>query len=158
MMPPKYSLAEIERRWLVLPHLLPALENLPYRIVEDCYIAGTRLRLRKLSGPAGETVYKLCKKYRRGPSLARPITNIYLSEDEYRIFSNLTGTRVCKRRYEIAGGSIDIYASGAQLAIFEMEFAAEDEAMVYVPPAFAGKEVTEDALYSGAALAARAAT
>lgn len=156
MATPKYSLAEIERRWLVSPDFLSNLERLPYRVVEDLYIANTRLRLRKMSSPTGEPVYKLCKKYGRDASLANPITNIYLSEDEYRVFSVLDGARISKRRYAVAGGSIDVYAGGEAIAIFEMEFDSESDAVGYVPPAFTGEEVTDRAQYSGASLASRA--
>lgn len=153
MAAPKYSLAEIERRWLVSPEFLSSLERLPYRVVEDLYIANTRMRLRKMSSPTGEPVYKLCKKYGRDASLANPITNIYLSEDEYRVLSVLDGARVSKRRYAVAGGSIDVYAGSETIAIFEMEFDSESDAACYVPPDFTSEEVTDLAQYSGASLA-----
>lgn len=156
MAQPKYSLAEIERRWLVSADFLGSLENLPYRVVEDIYIANTRLRLRKMRSASGEPVYKLCKKYGRGASLANPMTNIYLSEEEYQALSVLTGSHVSKRRYAVAGGSIDVYAGAHVIAIFEMEFDSESDATYYVPPDFTGDEVTDLAQYSGAALASRA--
>lgn len=153
---PKYSLAEIERRWLVPSDFLSRLESLPYRIVEDLYIANTRLRLRKMSGASDEPIYKLCKKYGRGASLVNPITNIYLSEEEYQVFSALAGARVSKRRHAVAGGSIDVYPGADAVAIFEMEFDSESDAKRYVPPDFEGDEVTDLAQYSGVALASRA--
>jgi len=152
---PKYSLPEIERRWLVSPTFLAALDGVPHRIVEDLYIEGTHLRLRKMVNTSGETAYKFCKKYGRSTSLANPITNIYLSEEEYRTLSALKGKRTCKRRYAIADGSIDVYEGISTLAIFEVEFESESDAMNYAPPDFAGDEVTDHASYSGAALASR---
>ncbi|WP_377301201.1 hypothetical protein [Rhodanobacter umsongensis] len=154
---PKYSLPEIERRWLVSPGCPTGLENLPHWVVEDMYIEGTHLRLRKMSSSRGEVVYKFCKKYGRVASLANPMTNIYLSEAEYRTLSMLKGRSICKRRYAVAGGSIDVYPDLPSVAIFEMEFESEGDAADYVPPGFVGDEVTRDAQYSGDALASSVA-
>ena len=52
---PKYSLLEIERRWLVDLDKVD-LAAAPYREIEDLYIAGSRLRLRKISGAEGDFV------------------------------------------------------------------------------------------------------
>ncbi|MFC4763548.1 CYTH domain-containing protein [Dyella koreensis] len=152
---PKYSLAEIERRWLVSPGFLTELENLPHWVVEDLYVEGTQLRLRKMSSSRGEVIYKFCKKYGRVASLANPMTNIYLSEVEYRTLSVLKGKSISKHRYAIAGGSIDVYPKLPGIAIFEIEFESEGEAAGYVPPDFVGDEVTDDARHSGQALALR---
>lgn len=154
---PKYSLMEIERRWLVSADFLIELESLPHRVVEDLYIEGTQLRLRKMSGSSGEVVYKFCKKYGRVASLANPMTNIYLSEVEYRTLAMLKGKSICKRRYAVAGGSIDVYPGLPAVAIFEVEFASEGDAAGYLPPQFVHDEVTHDAQYSGVALASRVA-
>lgn len=74
---PKYSLAEVERRWIVVPMFLPALEGAPYRLMGDLYVQRAQLRLRKATSSAGDVVYKLCKKYGRGTSPSNPITNLY---------------------------------------------------------------------------------
>lgn len=154
---PKYSLSEIERRWLVSPGFLTTLVGRPHWVVEDLYVEGTQLRLRKMTSSRGEVVYKFCKKYGRAASLANPMTNLYLSEVEYRTLSMLKGKSISKRRYPIAKGSNDVYAGLPTLAIFEVEFESEGDAAGYVPPDFVGDEVTDHAQYSGAALASRAA-
>jgi len=155
MQQPKYSQKEIERRWLVAtPHLVD-YENKPYRGIEDTYISETLLRLRKMTDPHGVATYKLCKKYGRDGSLANPITNIYLSEAEYLALSTLSGIRVCKKRYSVADGAVDIYPGPLRLAVFEIEFDSERAAAIYTPPAFVGEEVTDNPAYSGVALAAR---
>lgn len=155
--PPKYSLPEIERRWLVPDAFLDTLAEEPYRVIDDTYIDHTLLRLRAIRAPDGSVVYKLCKKYGRRHALANPMTNLYLSADEYRVLSALGGARISKRRYAVAGGSVDVYRSPAPLGIFEIEFASESLAADYVPPAFVGREITDDDRYSGAALATRQA-
>lgn len=146
--PPKYSLPEIERRWLVEASFTRSLEGVPYRDIEDLYVGGTRLRLRKLTAPNGEVELKFCKKYGRVEGLAEAITNLYLSPQEYETLATLPGHVVRKRRYLYSGGALDVYA-GLPHAIFEVEFGSEDEALRYIAPAFAGREVTGDWAYSG---------
>lgn len=104
MRQPKYSVKEIERRWLVSTHHLAVYENKPHRDIEDTYIQETLLRLRKVTDPLGEVTYKLCKKCGRDGSLTNPITNIYLSEAGYLSLSKLDGLCVsiaslCRRRW-----------------------------------------------------------
>jgi hypothetical protein len=147
---PKYSLPEVERRWLVDVALLGPLDGMPYREIEDRYLEGTRLRLRKAVDLQGQIVLKLGKKY--GPrDSVEPITNIYLTAAEHSMLSALPGRTLRKRRYSLLGGAIDVY--GEQRAIFEMEFMSLPEAQRYVPPAFAVREVTHDPAFSGANLA-----
>ncbi|MBH9578646.1 hypothetical protein [Inhella proteolytica] len=150
-MPPKYALVEIERRWLLDTNTLPALDALPCRAISDLYVRGTGLRVRRVDEAGRPTVYKLCKKYNLAPALSRPITNLYLSEAEYALLIELPGQRVHKRRYTLAGGTLDIYADG--LAVFEVEFDSEQAALNYQPPEFARREVTHDPAFSGATLA-----
>jgi CYTH domain-containing protein len=154
---PKYARFEIERRWLVEPAALALLEGKPFAQIEDLYVGDTQLRLRRLTSAEGETVYKFCKKYGKRTALSEPITNLYLSEAEHRLLSALQGQAVCKRRYPLAGGSVDVYPGPDSVAIFEIEFASEDEARRYTPPQFVGREITGDVAYSGAALAQRVA-
>ncbi len=135
---PKYSQIEIERRWDVLADLAPSLLELPFREIEDLYFTGTRLRLRRIMTAAEPTIYKLCKKYGPVSPYSEPITNIYLTENEYASFQDLPAEVVKKRRYSVADGSLDLFSDG-QLR-FEKEFATEDEALNYTPPKFAGNE------------------
>jgi CYTH domain-containing protein len=150
---PRYSLAEVERRWLVPSAYLQSLEGREFMVIEDLYIRSSLLRLRKVVSVHGECVYKLCKKYGGTTPLSNPITNIYLSRDEYRLLSELAGARIHKRRYPLAGGAIDVFPQIDQLAIFEMEFDTEQIAKDHVPPDFVGDEITGDVRYAGATLA-----
>lgn len=154
-MGPKYSIAEVERKWLVESAALGSLEGKPYFEIEDLYIAGTLLRIRKMERAGSPAVFKLCKKYGKASALSEPVTNLYLSENEYRLLvSQLGGNALRKRRYSVAGGALDIYPDSRLGAIFEIEFQSEAEAERYVPPPFARQEVTGNEAYSGAALAA----
>lgn len=151
---PKYSLLEVERRWLVEPSRLAALDFQAYREINDRYLGGTQLRLRRVTSASGEVALKFCKKYGKGAGLSEAITNLYLSETEYTALAHLPGAQVKKRRYAVAGGALDVYENpNAGLAVFEVEFESPAEAMQYVPPSFTGREVTHDARYTGAALA-----
>jgi predicted GNAT superfamily acetyltransferase/CYTH domain-containing protein len=157
---PKYSLAEIERRWLVRRGEAERLLNHPKqlaqepRLIRDKYLSDTRMRLRQVTAPAADPVFKLCKKYgdKQGPT--ESITNIYLTESEYEVFDQLPGAVVTKSRHLLALGGIDVYATAeGDRYIFEMGFADEAAAAAFVPPAFADREITEDTSLTGHALA-----
>jgi hypothetical protein len=148
---PKYSLAEIERRWLVDLGKVEQIGALGFYDIEDLYIANTALRLRKMKTQSGHVSYKLCKKYERTSPCSQPITNIYLTATEYDLLCKMQGDRVCKRRYSVAEGSVDVYPTG--LAIFEIEFESEDLAQAYSPPGFAIEDITDNVSYSGAGIA-----
>ncbi|MEZ5162295.1 MAG: hypothetical protein R2688_00810 [Fimbriimonadaceae bacterium] len=130
---PKYSLPEIERRWLVDESQLPDLNVLPVTHILDLYIDNTRMRLRKMTAQDGTTTYKLCKKYGPSGPYSEPITNIYLTKEEYETFQHLSGRWVEKNRYKLPeGGSLDIPVGECQI-IFEIEFASVEEATRYQP-------------------------
>jgi CYTH domain-containing protein len=155
--PPKYSLPEFERRFLVGQP--PDLSAAPHRLIEDLYIEGTRLRLRAVTGAGGASVeYKLCKKYASAAFNGRPIVNIYLSADEYALLAVLEGRRIRKRRYRVKWRSrpygIDVFDGElAGLILCEVEATcAEALAAVDAPP-WAVAEVTDDLFFAGDRLA-----
>jgi CYTH domain-containing protein len=151
---PKYSIEEIERRWLADPSLLGEYLTSPHRTIQDRYLTGTGLRLRKIQAVEGETIYKLGKKYGKAGNPSEPITNIYLSSQEYNALAELDGRSVRKIRYTFAGGSLDLYSNPNDgLVIFELEFSSLEAAESYLPPAFVREEITDNPRYSGAALA-----
>jgi CYTH domain-containing protein len=152
--PPKYSLPEIERRWLVDRTLVPALDELPWRQIDDKYIERGRLRLRTMRSSDGDVIYKFGKKYPSPAGKFEQIVNIYLTPAEFDVLSNLPGVSVTKRRYLIQGGALDVYADSPQSPlIFEREFASAAEAAAFTPPNFVTLEVTGNSQYSGFALA-----
>ena len=155
MTKPKYTRAEIERRWLVTTDLETLhLEALVERKIKDTYIDATRLRLREVTQPDGTQTYKLGKKYESEGGVFARVVSIYLTADEYDVLGELPGRSCLKRRYSLADGSLDIYDTPAHLfAVFECEFASEEAATGYTPPAFVTKEVTGDPHYTGFALA-----
>lgn len=153
-MQPKYSINEIERRWLVPESALPGLLTEPPSRITDKYLHASRLRLRKVESDQDATVFKLCKKYgnQQGPSEA--MTNLYLDAAEYEQLDQLPGAIIVKLRYRIGAGSIDVFADHADIpAIFEIEFSDPTQAAAYDPPEFVSQEVTGLETYTGAYLA-----
>ena len=151
---PKYSLPEIERRWLVDTACLPEVAFESATVISDLYLSGTRLRLRRMDPPDQAPIFKLVKKYGKVGDHIEPITNLYLTEAEWKTLDALPGLRVRKQRIRYTGGSLDFYSElEPRIVLFEMEFSSEEKAAAYSPPSFVGREITGDSAYSGLALA-----
>ena len=151
---PKYSAIEVERRWLVDHAAVGDLSSATFREIEDLYVSGSRLRLRKVTDPNGGVIFKFGKKYGKRSSASEPVTNLYLTEAEHRQLATLPGSITLKRRYTVAGGALDIYHQPRSgLAIFEVEFDDEAAAQAYRPPHFATREVTSEAEFNGYSVA-----
>jgi CYTH domain-containing protein len=156
---PKYARLELERRWLVDTARRPALDGLGITVIEDRYIDGTRLRLRRMSRPdLGEVKWKLTKKYECADPSARPIVTAYLTEAEYEVLRALPARALIKRRYHLPLDglywSLDVF-EGPLLGLETIECEAEDEVALaaLVPPPWTAREVTHDAGYQGGSLA-----
>ncbi len=67
----KYAQFELERRWL-LAALPDALQNSQeYQLIEDRYLTGTPLRLRRMTDATGQvTALKLTQKYQAADQTA----------------------------------------------------------------------------------------
>jgi CYTH domain-containing protein len=148
----KYARPELERRWRIEPSLRPSLEGLNLVVIEDRYLTGTRLRLRRMTRGDGWTACKLTKKYETDRPETRPIVTTYLTEAEYAVFAALPGLPIRKRRYHVPVDgrywSLDLFeGSLAGLELVEIE--APDEAVLtaLVPPSWTTKEVTHDPRY-----------
>ena len=155
--PPKYSRPEYERRFHVIAERLAPLDPAIARLIEDRYIDGGRLRLRRMSGGGVETVHKFCKKY-GGAAPGEPIVNIYLSAAEYAVLATLPGSDLVKRRFllDVAGTmfGVDVFERlHAGLMLCEVE--AESQAALdhIALPLWVGEEITGDPDFTGAALA-----
>ena len=152
---PKYSLPEIERRWLVSGESTTGLTIHRNREIEDKYIIGTRLRLRVVREDGREVLYKIGKKYEPVVAAAQQVVTTYLTEAEYKALSGLPAHRIVKSRLTVVGGSLDVYSfPSLPYSIFEVEFTSAREANNYRPPNFVGEEITGNSKYSGFSLAA----
>ena len=156
---PKYSHFERERRFLVNVAKCPDLVSLPFVLVEDRYIRGTRLRLRRMTDSAtGEVAMKLTKKYETDDPLARPIVTAYLTNSEYEALAVLSADVLNKRRYrvETEGGafSVDQFLDALDgLVLAEIECRSADELKSLSIPDWVAREVSHDIEYQGGQLA-----
>ena len=156
---PKYARIEFERRWLVDRAARPSLEGAWMTLIEDRYIVGTRIRLRRTSRPdLGEIKWKLTKKYDTERPEARPIVTTYLTAPEYALLAALPARELVKRRYHLPIGgqfwSLDVFEGAlAGLELVESEAADAAALAALVPPPWATKEITHDARYQCGALA-----
>ena len=122
------------------------------------------MRLRRVTDPDGTITLKLTKKYapaaatKAAPATPHASTNVYLDEAEYALFAALPGKPLRKRRHhrEHAGVryAIDVFEGAlAGLVLTEVELADEAALAALAPPPWAGTEVSDDAAFTGAALA-----
>ena len=147
-----YARRELERRFLVGAAVA---DGTAARLIEDVYLDGTSLRLRRVTGD-GRAVHKLTQKVRvdeEDPS-AVLITNTYLTADEHRLLSALPGHVVVKSRSVVAGALVvDVFRGHLEgLVLAEVEVA--DLTAPLALPDWVGAEVTHDDRYSGGRLAA----
>ncbi|MBO9576824.1 MAG: hypothetical protein J7494_13905 [Sphingobium sp.] len=159
MSEPKYAHIEYERRWLVDKAARPALDDACMTLIEDRYIDGTRMRLRRMSRPdLNETKWKLTKKYECEDAAARPIVTAYLTESEYELYHQLPARPLAKRRYHLPldgrWWSLDIF-EGALDGLELVECEADDRRALEatIPPAWAGREITDITQWQGGMLA-----
>lgn len=125
--------------------------------IEDRYIDGTSLRLRRVTVD-GETVWKLTQKVRADPDdpTSVAITNLYLTSDEYDVFALLPAAPLRKVRHvcPVDGTRfvVDVFRGElAGLRLTEVEVA--DLTAPLALPDWMGEEVTHDDRYSGGQLA-----
>ncbi len=156
----KYAQIECERRWL-LATLPNALENSQdYQLIEDRYISGTPLRLRRMTNADGQvTARKLTQKYQAEDqtAYATTITNFYLDDASYTLLETLPAQKLVKKRYKLADGrfqfSIDQFMGHLTgLILAEIEQPDVSLLMSVPHPLFALREVTEDVRFTGGAL------
>jgi adenylate cyclase len=150
----RYAQLEREQRWLLRALPTGVIDE---RIIVDHYWSGTSLRLRMVQD-RGEITYKLCQKVRLdadSPELVK-ITNIYLSEQDFRALSVTPASIISKSRWSfVSDGShfaIDEFKGRhAGLVLAEVELDADEPRVS--GPSCAVADVTDDNEYSGGWLA-----
>ena len=152
---PKYAHWVAERRFLVGARNMPALNPKDARTIEDLYIEGGRLRLRRITElSTGEQTFKLAKKYAPDNPLIGPMTNLYLSAEEYAVLNVLPGARLAKRRHKVGAFVVDVFEDGLQgLVLAECEATNRMAAMAFDVPEWCVREVTSEEAYTGWSLA-----
>lgn len=152
---PKYAHWVAERRFLVDAASLPALDLGGARRIEDLYIDGGRLRLRRITElSTGEQTFKLAKKYAPDNPLIGPMTNLYLNAEEHEVMSVLPGRRLSKRRHKVGAFCIDVFEGPLEgLITAECEATNRMAAMRFAVPEWCVREVTNEPGYTGWQLA-----
>jgi CYTH domain-containing protein len=150
----KYAKLERERRFLLTE--MPAQAKDP-RLIEDRYITGTRLRLRRVEADS-QVVYKFCQKVRPhdGDPSTVAITNIYLAEAEYERLCQLPAAilRKTRRIWQIGHHTFAVDKFHGDLAgLLVAEIELPDLTQELPLPAPFGKDVTSDDRFSGGHLA-----
>ena len=132
------------------------------REIDDRYLVGTGLRLRRLTHPGG-VVHKLTQKVRLDPddpSVVR-ITNLYLEPAEHAVLAALPAAVLVKTRWRWPAGGpgamVDVLAgalAGLVLAEVELPDRAALAGPAPVQHPLVLREVTGDDRFSGGSLAA----
>lgn len=150
----KYALVERERRFLLAesPMGTPTHQVL----IEDRYLRGTRLRLRRmtdLAEPGIRLTYKLTQKIPTVSGAPGLITTLYLSAAEYTAMLDIPADTLRKIRSSFPPLGVDVFEGPLQgLVLAEAEFeTAADEANFHLP-AQAVAEVTADVRFTGGRL------
>jgi CYTH domain-containing protein len=146
---------EIERKFLVRK-LPDDLTSYPSAEIAQGYLVsrddGLQVRLRKSSE-------KYSLTFKRGIGHVREEREIELTAEQFKeLWPATEGKRLVKTRSEIPLGDhvveIDVYHEKHEgLIVAEVEFAEEEAARIFQPPAWLGDDVTGDPRYSNQLLA-----
>lgn len=147
---------EIERKWLVLEDLLPALDQYNGARIRQGYLVvdpeGNEARVRDKDGKHTLTV-----KSKGG--LTRGEWETPLESEQFeKLWPATEGRRIEKTRYKIPHGQhtveLDVYEGElAGLMVAEVEFGTEGDAYAFEAPEWLGVDVTEDPQFKNQNLA-----
>jgi CYTH domain-containing protein len=157
------ALVRRERRYL-LPALPRALGHGVAALVEERYIVGTGLSLRRTLTPGASTVghgpvLTLGQRVRTGAGRSERITLVdQLSADQYAALARLPADVLVWRQYAVKLSSrrcaLDVFSGELKgLVVAEATFASPEEARCFRQPVFAVAEVTDDDRFSEWSLA-----
>lgn len=146
---------EIERRFLIPEIPAGWLEAAKAKPIRQGYLIIEEQRVLRVREKAGKYIMTV----KSGFGLTRHEQEQLIDEELFAMLWPLTeGRRNIKTRHtrDIDGLTfeLDIFAEDlAPLVMLEVEFADEAQARQFVPPAYCGREVTEDERYNNASLA-----
>ncbi len=153
-----YTAIERERRWLC-QEVPRALVRQTFR-VSDLYVTDTRLRLREMRPLDGGPGQLRLSRKADVDARTRLITSIYLPEEEFAVLARaLQGLRLTKIRHRLYAPpdvlmSVDEFDGELKgLILAEAEFKTDEALAAFPAPDFATREVTDEAEYTGGALA-----
>lgn len=155
-MHPPHQYARIERERRFLLDRFPNAHVVRVRHILDRYIDGTRLRLREQSDDGGPPAFKLTQKVPARATGAQQglITSLHLTENEFRLLSQLPASTLRKVRYSVPPFGVDVFEGALRgLRLAEAEFDSPTEAEALAVPDFLLHEVTGDLRFTGGQLA-----
>lgn len=158
----KYAHTERERRFLVGPQA-PIPQSTKTVRIDDRYIIGTRLRLRQVTEPGVNTVWKFGQKVRFEPTDSTELahTTMYLNEEEYAVLASLPATVLHKTRTLVSlGGRRPVAIDSFEGPLSGLVLAEIDADIVPVGlglPGWLGPEVSTVEAFTGQALSCLAA-
>lgn len=156
---PDLSSLEIERKFLIDKSKIPYdLKTLDKYELEQAYINfSPEIRIRKVDD---WMFFLTVKAYVDDMAMTREEREFWITEQEYNTLMKKTeGNIIYKTRYQGLDENrvmfaIDIFKGDlAGLAYYEVEFPNEEEANKFTPPAWVGKDVTNDKKYKNGYLA-----
>ena len=152
----KYARRERERRFLL--RAVPNGRDVRRVLIEDDYLTGTRLRLRRITGlgpgdKPGDRIYKLTQKIPAPDGSPGLITTFYLSAAEYEALADLPAETLQKVRTSIPPYGVDDFRGPlAGLILAEVEFDSDEESAAFRPAIETVAEVTADERFTGGRL------
>ena len=143
---------EIERKFLVNPDGIPSLEDYPKHEMAQGYISTDPVvRIRRSDE-------KFILTVKSGGLLSREEFEMFLTKDQFTGLSvHVQGLIIEKTRYLIPCSpytiELDMFHGDLEGLLYaEVEFPSIEEANAFTPPAWFGREVTEDGSFTNAAL------
>jgi hypothetical protein len=126
-------------------------------LIEDRYLVGTRIRLRRmtdLEASEDRAIFKLTQKIPTATGAPGLITTMYLSSAEYAALLDIPAHILRKIRSHFPSLGVDAFEGPLHgLVLAEAEFDSAAEQANFSLPADAVAEVTEDVRFTGGALA-----
>lgn len=148
---------ELRRLFLIADLPEPLTRSSSHLQIFDNYIENTRLRLRRVRVPQTNEQTRILEH--RFPAdehnlAVWKISEMFLREDEYRIFERFEGREIRKNRYfyelDDKQITIDLYLGGLWgLVTAKACFETEDETEHFDAPPFVIHEVTNNSFFTG---------
>jgi hypothetical protein len=130
-------------------------------LIEDRYLVGTRIRLRRmtdLEASEDRAIFKLTQKIPTATGAPGLITTMYLSSSEYAALLDIPAYILRKIRSYFPTLGVDVFEGPLHgLVLAEAEFDSAAEQAGFQVPADAVAEVTQDVRFTGGALATTSA-
>jgi CYTH domain-containing protein len=155
--------AQVRRaRRFLLPSLPRTLAQGVAALIEERYIAGTGLNLRRTLTPGARTtggpMLTLGQRVRAGSRRSEQVTlTDRLSPEEYATLARLPADVLVWRRYQVRlanqGCAVDVFSGELKgLVLAEATFSLPEETAAFPPPVYAVAEITGDERFAEWAL------